>query len=705
MPVAKIQTPNGIITLEVPEGATEEDILAFVQQQDQQNFPPMEDLAAPSTPDPLAMKPSVADRFNQTLSSLPNGQPDPTAPIELADPTRAQAFGRSFASTAGLGIPDAMAGLQEALIGRLIKGDDRDFLTAYEEGKGEYQEPMQAYPGTSMAGAIPGGIMTGSALTRGAGLLRGAMTGAGEGAMLEGLRGSPEDIGGNMARGAAMGGAMDLSGNLGLRSAGLLARKVQDVISGRGMSGRYMAEALKRAGLTFDEAQAALRTGDGRVLADLDPELQRLLATMTEEGGEGTRLAQLRMLQRTEGQAGRLNDFAAQHISPVSAGSVAERFKALRDEAAPLYQQAYAEPIQLTDKLTDLLQKPAAQGHLKGVIDALDNASVDPALSKFTPAEVAQAKGLYRYLTEGDKPGKALLYDAGGNVVSRSGKGKPENVSMRLLHVLSQRVNDRVNALSNAAAGTARSGTEAGQMKIYAGELADYMKTASPSFRAAQEHMVPVIRAEKAYALGQDLMGHKGTAADIKQELDDLVQDNPTVKQYFNAGVRDALDRLGMKAGGSSAGELSGTTTGDITNLLTPMRSEDMKQRVGLALDNAAGREAFDSLLQREGTMFSTDLAARGGQKSIAAEDIKSSQEIEAASARVGAFPTGFAWAAWIRALLRGQRAEGYRRTANELADDLTSPAPKIRPGVLYNQRLPLVPFSAPLVGMQGREE
>ena len=43
MPVAEIQTPDGkIISLEVPEGATEQDILNFVQSQDLSSFTPVE---------------------------------------------------------------------------------------------------------------------------------------------------------------------------------------------------------------------------------------------------------------------------------------------------------------------------------------------------------------------------------------------------------------------------------------------------------------------------------------------------------------------------------------------------------------------------------------------------------------------------------------------------------------------------------------
>lgn len=39
MPIAKIQTPDGkIVSIEVPEGATEQDILNFVQSQDLSSF-------------------------------------------------------------------------------------------------------------------------------------------------------------------------------------------------------------------------------------------------------------------------------------------------------------------------------------------------------------------------------------------------------------------------------------------------------------------------------------------------------------------------------------------------------------------------------------------------------------------------------------------------------------------------------------------
>jgi hypothetical protein len=162
MPIAKIQTPNGqIISLEVPEGATEKQILDFVQSQDLSQFatqqvrevgPAGADIDVP-TPENLAIQPE--QQPDPTLGDIATGVGE-TA-LTLATGATGGTLGFAVGSLGG--VLGELTGILEPGEGYQLAADSAAALTfepRTEVGRQlikEIAEPLSALP--PVLGAAP----------------------------------------------------------------------------------------------------------------------------------------------------------------------------------------------------------------------------------------------------------------------------------------------------------------------------------------------------------------------------------------------------------------------------------------------------------------------------------------------------------------------------------------------------------------------
>jgi len=138
----------------------------------------------------------------------------------------------------------------------------------------------------------------------GAGL--GAATGAAEG---EGATGRIESAAWGAATGAVLGSAVPVLVNVGQRVAGAMKRIYG--LKGAGAERRaneMLVEALKRDGIDPATLGAANASGKPLTIADLGPNTRQLVGSASRQGGEGRKMLEEFLENRTLGQFGRITD-------------------------------------------------------------------------------------------------------------------------------------------------------------------------------------------------------------------------------------------------------------------------------------------------------------------------------------------------------------------------------------------------------------
>lgn len=243
----------------------------------------------------------------------------------------------------------------------------------------------EQFPKTSIAGLVTGGVGTGGAVAKGATQLlskvprlpRIAAIGATEGGAF-GAGTAEEERLKSAAIGAGIGavvapvatGAITAIGRAGKRLISPVARAAFN-------TPQRQAERLVQRAMELDElgpataGQQLRQLGPQATLADLGENLSGLARAATAKTGRGRTIAANLLTSRQVGQQGRVLKAAgvpeAKEFKSLFAGVLRNRQSA----STPLYQEAFSQPLQLTPKLTALLNRPSVQKSLKRAANIL----------------------------------------------------------------------------------------------------------------------------------------------------------------------------------------------------------------------------------------------------------------------------------------------------------------------------------------------
>lgn len=317
---------------------------------------------------------------------------------------------RAFAQGATFGFQDEAAGLMGAAASlvdpRVSAGPGevyRDIQQAEQAAQNQFAEQN---PGQNLALQVAGGVLNpASKATMGmdplkAGAIAGAVTGAGN---AQGT-GVADTIGG-----AAVGGGTGLVFGAGAQLAGQAWNRLAPGVRGR------MVALAKSTGMNPQQLAERLRAfGPAGTLADISDNTRDAAGTLAARLG----LAKQRIQayeRRAEQAFGRLMQPIIRGMGSRAQGvqTEAQLRTALEQQASPLYQQAFAQPVQLTPGLRDLFSRPSVQAAWRRTarVGADDlNVPLDALRNGKTPS----FRG-WQYITELLYDRQAALYKAGAS--------------------------------------------------------------------------------------------------------------------------------------------------------------------------------------------------------------------------------------------------------------------------------------------------
>jgi hypothetical protein len=310
-------------------------------------------------------------------------------------------------------VDELAAGLAAAVKSPL---SDKTFGEVYDEQlaveRGDLASARKDSPYITGASEIAGGALQGGALLK-AGtaiapniiakaplLARLGGVGAAEGALYG--AGSSEE--GERIGGALKGGAIGaIAAPIGYYVGNQISKGVRAV--GRAL-GRIatntperQAEAIIQRAFEADDLSAAAareeldRLGPQAVLADLGENLSTTARGAAARTGGARTLASNLLDERQLGQQSRLLDAAGG--SDFNVANFKEEFsKAMtqrQSQAAPLYEEAYQAPMQMTDKLKALLQRPALNSAMQRAMTIVKDEGLQGLDTEMSPVRIMDA--------------------------------------------------------------------------------------------------------------------------------------------------------------------------------------------------------------------------------------------------------------------------------------------------------------------------
>jgi len=194
-------------------------------------------------------------------------------------------------------------------------------------------------------------------------------------------------------KGAALGGAIGAAGPAVAAGVGKAVGAVWDgskkLVAGAPARAQQSADdlletALKRDGMTPQQATAKLKElGDNALPADLAPNLAQQAEGLATMQGPAQKTVRDTLRARTAGASERVTKAADKALGePVDAISVADDIIARRSEQArPLYEAAYAKPIQTTKQMAEVLTTPSGKTALRKarLLAADEGKKINPA--------------------------------------------------------------------------------------------------------------------------------------------------------------------------------------------------------------------------------------------------------------------------------------------------------------------------------------
>ncbi|VXD02801.1 hypothetical protein [Sphingomonas sp. 8AM] len=501
-------------------------------------------------------------------------------------------------------------------------GDETfDPAAAFQQGKDE-QDYAQARFGVdhsdastvaSGLGMVAGLTLPEARVVRGAGLLPGmanaALTAGGYGA----LSGVLNETGGgnleNMALGAGVGGVIGAGGTLALRGAVNAAGAARRTIPGADATARFLENVPRRfrgrpqaqpgdaaraqaerilaqelpsgtiaTGMgsgnlpaTPDNitAEVARRTAMGvpAVPADVTEPGRRITSWALQGNGPSTSRARQLLMARQAGQGtrirGHITDELGPAVDPIRA--VDDINRRASAEAAPMYAEAYAQPMVLTPQMRGIMQTPAFQDAVPHAIRNIRNAQRNPEALGFVMRNdgTLDPEAAEFLSTEGFDQVIRAMRDNGQAAMDTSGF-RPRNTTN------SVHINARASDLRNQLA------DQNGAYRDVTGMYADEMGV------------------REALTNGQDVA--KLSGPEIAAQMGDMRA--PNAREAWTTGARTALADDATQAG------------------LKPTANVAQRIRQALGLSGAgrsaaggdvAKQEAIEAMAQRPGAIGGLD--------------------------------------------------------------------------------------------------
>lgn len=286
-----------------------------------------------------------------------------------------EAIGRGAGDMFSFGFGDEIAAGIKTLGG--LTGDYQGALDEERRklDKSKEEHPI-AFTAGQVAGAVPSLLVPGGGVARGAGLvgkvgaglvrggLEGAAYGFGSGTDL-GSR--AEEAAGNSVAGAALGSVAAPVGAVVGRTVGAGVNAIRNL-------GAKESPGVERAAAAFGRdstpEQRLTELGPDAMLMDAGPNLSQQAATITTLPGKGQDIVRDALTERKAGASARVQDDVSAAMGPKS-DLVATADTISKERAAiskPLYDKAYATPIEPTDEMMEVLQRPAGKAALNRAI-------------------------------------------------------------------------------------------------------------------------------------------------------------------------------------------------------------------------------------------------------------------------------------------------------------------------------------------------
>ena len=422
-------------------------------------------------------------------------------------------FANKVAQGATFGFGDEISA---AMVGSIVAMTGGSFRDGYDSSLGYIRDNMEAYelqnPKMALAGEIVGGITTGGlaggrvlaaqslknaplaarvGAQAGVGAVEGGVYGAGaaeEERFIPALQGAligaiAAPVGTKVVDWLIQGGKVGAS---------FIGRKLADTPRKQAM--RAVRNAARSEGIDEDQAlQMFEELGPEATLADLGENFRALARAGTDAAGEMKTRAKNIVYSRQLGQQERLL-VAAEVATGQTAGNFnaarAELLQSRQDAARPLYQAAWELGMETTDKIAELLARPAMK--------------------------TAMREGVDKAANEGQWTGELGL--------------------ARSLHYAKRALDDQISALRAGATNDA-----AGSIIKLKNELLAEMDLQNKSYKEARALYSSDSSMIDAMDMGMDLF--KTSVDDIDDALRGMTQGE---KELFNLGavraVRDTLD-------------------------------------------------------------------------------------------------------------------------------------------------------------------
>lgn len=292
---------------------------------------------------------------------------------------------------------------------------DRTFGEIYDEQlaieRGQLSAARENAPYLTGAGEIGGSVAQGSALLKGAtalvpklaslpilpkligvGATEGALYGAGsaeEGGRLAGA-GKGAAIGAVAAPiGYYVGNKIDQGARAVGRALGRAATNTPERQAERIISRAFQADDLSEAAAKVELD----RLGPDAVLADLGENLSTTARAAAARTGSARTIASSLLDERQIGQQSRLLTAAGGANFDVSdfKGAFRKAMTQRQSQAAPLYEEAYRAPMQMTEKLRALLDRPALKSAMQRALTIVKDEGLEGLDTEMSPVRIMDA--------------------------------------------------------------------------------------------------------------------------------------------------------------------------------------------------------------------------------------------------------------------------------------------------------------------------
>lgn len=439
----------------------------------------------------------------------------------LGDEAAGVATGASNAIVGGVGDVLRGVGVENRLpsfnpVAAYDRGRD-EYLADIERAKREVPAGTAVAEGVGLAGAVmsPANYLRrittlGGAVRAGAtqGAVGGALAGAGnaEGGLAN--RAAASGLG--ALGGAAVGAALPVSINVA--KAGYRAARGMTGI-GPSVAPQVVARALQSDG-GIRQAREIVEAGQARgvplALGDTGDNARAILASTGRQPGPARTIARDTAISRQENQGERIAGAIERDLGEVTnVREASERLiKQAKRNAAPLYDEAYAAPIAITDDLQSIL-------------------------TRIPPQAVRNAQALARL--EGRSPTElGVDLDDAGEVVLR------DRPSMQTLDYIKRGMDDVVETFRDGTTGRLNLNTQGRAVNDVLRDFIDELDFINPAYGAARAaYSGPT---KMAAALKEGRAAINATADDILVKTRDLTE---AERQQFQLGLRSGLlDKL-----------------------------------------------------------------------------------------------------------------------------------------------------------------